>query len=117
MLGRTLIPSVSRQLQLNKLKSDYSGRWTAHSHGHQLICSTFTTDNSQLYIGQADGNLAHYDALRPDFRKELNIEDGAVREVHIWSAETLLVVAGDKKIHFFQLQNLERVATGNNVFF
>ena len=114
--GRRLIPAVSSQLQLNKLKSDYSGGWSAHSHGHQLICSTFTTNNSQLYIGQADGNLAHYDALQPDFKEELNIEDGAVREVHIWTAEALLVVAGDTKIHFFQLGKLERVATENVMF-
>ena len=113
--GRRLIAATSCQLNLSRLKSDYSGRWTAHSHGHQLICSTFTTNNSHLYIGQADGSLAHYDALKPDFKEELNIEDGAVREVNIWTAESLLVVAGDTKIQFFQLENLERVATANVV--
>ena len=112
---RRLTPAVSSQLSLTKLRSDYSGRWTAHSHGHQLVCSTFTTSNNQLYIGQADGSLAHYDVLRPHFKEELNIEDGAVREVHIWTAESLLVVAGDTKIHFFQLENLERVQTGSVV--
>ena len=116
VLGRRLIPATSSQLQLNKLKSDFSGRWTAHSHGHQLICSTFSTNNNHLYIGQADGNLAHYDALQPHFKQEVNIEDGAVREVHIWTAESLLVVAGDTRIQFFQLEDLERVATGNTVF-
>merc|ERR1711884_747960 len=34
--------SAVSDLSLSQLKSNFSGGWTPHSHGHQLICSTFT---------------------------------------------------------------------------
>ena len=111
MKAGDLQPSAVSDLSLSKLKSNFSGGWTPHSHGHQLICSTFTCRNSHLYLGQADGQLSHYDVLDPEFKQEVNIEDGAVREVHIWTSEQLLVVSGDSQIHFFQLGSLSRVGT------
>ena len=103
--------SSSTDLSVTHLSSNFSGRWTPHTHGHQLICSTFTTRHSHLYLGQADGHLTHYDALDSTFKQELNIEDGSVREVHIWTSEELLVAAGDTEIHFFKLRSLLRVGT------
>ena len=103
---------MENNLLAQKLDSNYLGAWNTHTHAHQLICSTYTLSpsSSDLYIGQADGLVQHLDALEPTFSQSYNIKDGSVRELEIWFSQSLLVVAGDKELHFLDLKNLEKIS-------
>ena len=70
---------------------------------------------SLLYIGDADGTLAFYDVFNPEFKKENNVNDGAIREIEVWHAENILAVSGDTNIHFFDLDKFDRVKLKNEV--
>ena len=106
------IIAVENNVLAQKLDPNYLGGWSTHTHGHQLICSTFqvSPSTSDLYIGQADGLIQHLDALDPTFSQNYNITDGSVREMEIWFSQSLLVVAGDKEIHFLDLKTLEKMS-------
>jgi len=114
LMGEPTACSTS-SLSLSKLSSNFSGAWTPHSHGHQLIRSTCAVKGSVLYIGDADGRLAFYDVFNPQFKKENFIDDGAIREIEIWYSENILAVSGDRKIHFFDLNKFNRVKLKNEV--
>eukprot|EP00090_Calanus_glacialis_P009589 TRINITY_DN17975_c0_g1_i1.p1 TRINITY_DN17975_c0_g1~~TRINITY_DN17975_c0_g1_i1.p1 ORF type:complete len:457 (-),score=67.18 TRINITY_DN17975_c0_g1_i1:15-1385(-) len=109
------IACSTSSLSLQKLSSNFSGAWTPHSHGHQLIRSTCAVRGNFLYIGDADGTLAFYDVFNPEFTKENNISDGAVREIEIWHSENILAVSGDSKVHFFDLDTLAEVRMNSEV--
>jgi len=114
------VACLSSSLSLQKLSSNFSGAWTPHSHGHQLIRSTCAVKGNFLCIGDADGTLAFYDVFNPEFIKENNISDGAVREIEIWHSENILAVSGDSRVQFFDLETFEiigikkEIKTGEN---
>ena len=91
---------------LTKLHSNYLGSWTPHTHGHQLIVSTFKITGDHVYVGQSDGTVQHFIVSDPTFSAENDIFDGAVREVEIWFKEKLLIVAGDHYVHFLNMNDL-----------
>jgi len=109
------VASTSSSLLLKELSSSFSGAWTPHSHGHQLIRSTCAVRGSFLYIGDAAGTLSFHDVLRPEFRLEQNIGDGAVREIEIWNAENITAVSGDSKVHLFDLDTFDKVTLEKDV--
>jgi len=109
------VASTSSSLLLKELSSSFSGAWTPHSHGHQLIRSTCAVRGSFLYIGDAAGTLSFHDVLRPEFRLEQNIGDGAVREIEIWNAENIIAVSGDSKVHLFDLDTFDKITLEKDI--
>ena len=109
-LGGGVAALTDNSLQVDKLRAHFPGPWTAHTHGHQLIVSTFRVSGSRLIIGQADGTLQLYDVLEPSFVRSVNIEDGSVREVELWHSENLVAVAGDTLLHMMEIETLSEIS-------
>ena len=91
---------------LTRLRSDYHGSWSAHTHGHQLIVSTVRVLASHVFIGQADGTVQHFMVTQPEYCQQLNIIDGSVREIEIWFKENMLIVSGDHGLHFIDINTM-----------
>ena len=53
--------------------------------------------------------------LRPEFRLEHNIGDGAVREIEIWNAENIIAVSGDSKVHLFDLDTFDKITLEKDI--
>ena len=109
-LGGGVTALTDHSLSVDRLRAHFPGPWGAHTHGHQLIVSTFRVSGSRLIIGQADGSLQLYTVMEPSFVRSVNIEDGSVREVELWHSEQLVAVAGDTLLHVMEVDTLREVS-------
>ena len=109
-LGDGVTALTDHSLSVERLRANFPGPWSPHTHGHQLIVSTFRVFGSRLIIGQADGSLQLYTVTEPSFVMSVNIEDGSVREVELWHSEHLVAVAGDTLLHMMEVDTLKEVS-------